>query len=121
MRLDSITVREVVGAVGTELEVVCVGHTTGQLSTDEALGCVASWLYGKKRTEINAPQFMRSYLQDARQRRRYGQPLYEEHILALNEAGESRHRCEACKGKGGGADGSGWGTCCACLGKGFVG
>lgn len=119
MSLSSITVREVVGTVGTELEVVCEGHTTGQLSTDEALGCVASWLYAKKRTPTDPPQFMRSYLHDARQRRHYGQPLYDEHVLALNEAGESRHRCGACQARG--IDGDAQGYCCACLGKGFVG
>lgn len=119
MRLESITIREVVGTCGKELEVVCQGHTSGQLTMDEALGCVASWLYAGKRTPSDAPQFMRSYLHDARYRRGYGLPLYDEHILALSEAGESRHRCEACKAKG--IDNEAQGYCCACLGKGWVG
>jgi|GEM_PF-6279664 len=118
MKLDSITIREVIGTNGKELEVVCDGHTTGELCMDEALGSVASWLYADKRDSERSPQYMNTYLHDARYRRRYGMPLYTAHALALRAVNEGLTRCGACLAKD---MGEAVGTCCACAGKGWVG
>lgn len=106
------------------LEVVAEGHTTGHLGLDEALGCIASWLYGSRAL----PQYMRPNIQEARDRRRYGLTLNDEQRIVLACAGEAVDRCGACNGRGSTFKECSPEillpeslTCAACCGKGWVG
>ncbi len=114
----ALTVRFTKDADGAEsLEVVADGYTTGHLGTDEALGCIASFLY---RRDV-LPHYLVTTLRDAQQRRRYGQTLTEAQAQLLRDAGESALRCGTCNGSGSVYP---WDLmnrvdCTACAGKGW--
>ena len=121
MRFPSLTITK---SADGELEVSADGFRTGHLCLDEALGCVASALYGDAN---KLPQFMSSNLQNARTRRRYGQALDLRDVAALRSVGEPIERCGACDGRGDvktGEDGTFMPKrqdCAVCCGRGWVG
>ncbi len=66
-------------------EVTAEGYTTGSLCVDEALGCIASALFGNPE---KVPRYMNTNLHEALHLRRYGCDLSEKMRAVLIAAGE---------------------------------
>ncbi len=69
----------------TDLVVRTEGFTAGHLGRDEALGCIASFLYGP---EDALPVYLQDVLTAARWSRKYGKVMAADEIAALTAAGE---------------------------------
>jgi hypothetical protein len=70
-------------SVGRHLVVRAPGYTTGTLCSDEALGCIASFIYG-----VGMPHYLQPILQHALNSRKWRSPLAQDEKDALDAAGE---------------------------------